>query len=394
MMHNFLLANRAELERRCREKVSTRPDRSPNKQQLEQGIPMFLDQLIRTLQAESEGETVKSLAVSGPSSGDPDLHAELGVSAGIHGAELLTLGYSINEVVHDYGDLCQAVSDLSIDLDEKFEIDEFRTLNRCLDNGIAGAVTAFSEQRDLVIADEQALETNERLGFFAHELRNHLNTATLALAAIKSGNVGLTGSTGAVLDRSLVGLRGLIDRSLAEVRIGPGMTLRRSVFSLANFIGEVKYSAGLEAELLKCSFRVEPISSMLMIDADKDLLFSALGNLLQNAFKFSGIDGVVRLSVDAEVDRVRIKVSDSGPGLDAEAARNMFLPFTQSGSNKSGLGLGLSIARRSVEANGGSLTVKSTLGLGCVFIIDLPRRNAPSQTTQFPSGGGETDGRN
>ncbi|MBI1771522.1 MAG: HAMP domain-containing histidine kinase [Burkholderiales bacterium] len=379
MMHDFLIANRAELERRCRDKVSARPNRSPpNKQQLEQGIPLFLDQLIRTLQAENQGAIAEALAVSGPSSGDAGRHAELGVSAAIHGADLLTLGYSINEVVHNYGDLCQAVSDLSIDLNQKFEISEFRTLNRCLDNGIADAVTAFSEQRDFVIADEQALETNERLGFFAHELRNHLNTAMLALTAIKFGNVGLTGSTGAVLDRSLVGLQRLIDRSLAEVRVGPGMTLHRSVFSLANFIGEVKYSASLEAEMLNCSLHIEQTPSILMIDADKDLLFSALGNLLQNAFKFSGKDGIVTLSVDAGAERIRINVKDSGPGLSAEAARDMFQPFTQSGTNKSCLGLGLSIARRSVEANGGLLTVQSKLGEGCMFTIDLPRRSVQS----------------
>lgn len=201
----------------------------------------------------------------------------------------------------------------------------------------------------------------------------------LALAAIKSGNVGLVGPTGSVLDRSLVGLRGLIDRSLAEVRIGPGMTLHRSVFSLANFIGEIKYSASLEAELLKCGFNVEQISPMLMVDADKDLLFSALGNLLQNAFKFSGKGGVVTLSADAGADRIQIMVKDSGPGLSAQAVQDMFLPFTQGGSNRSGLGLGLSIARRSVEANGGLLTVESTLGQGCLFIIDLPRRSISAE---------------
>jgi len=162
---------------------------------------MFLDQLIRTLQAEDRGASTEAVIISGLASGDPDRHAEVGVSAAMHGADLLTLGYSINEVVHDYGDLCQAVSDLAIDLNEKFTIEEFRTLNRCLDNGIADAVTAFSEHRDLVIADEQALKANERLGFFAHELRNHLNTAMLALAAIKSGSVGLVDPTGSVLDR-------------------------------------------------------------------------------------------------------------------------------------------------------------------------------------------------
>lgn len=381
-MHEFLIANRGELERRCREKVANRPDRTPNKQQLEQGIPMFLDQLIRTLQAEDQGASAEAATISGLPSGDPFRHAEVGVSAAIHGADLLTLGYSINEVVHDYGDLCQAVADLSLDLNETFTIEEFRTLNRCLDNGIADAVTAFSEHRDLVIADHQALETNERLGFFAHELRNHLNTSLLALAAIKSGNVGLLGPTGNVLDRSLVGLRGLIDRSLAEVRIGPGMTLHRSVFSLANFIGEIKYSASLEAELLKCSFHVEQVSSLLMIDVDKDLLFSALGNLLQNAFKFSGRGGVVTLGAEAEKDRIRITVKDSGPGLSKEDALAMFLPFTQSGNNRSGLGLGLSIARRGVEANGGLLTVESELGHGCRFVVDLPRR---SVLTEIPS---------
>ncbi|MFZ6712746.1 sensor histidine kinase [Undibacterium sp. TC9W] len=379
MMHDFLIANRTELERRCREKVASRPNRTPpNTQQMEQGVPMFLNQLIRTLQAESKGEAAIAMAVSGSASGDPGRHAEIGVSAAIHGAELLTLGYTINEVVHNYGDVCQAVSDLSMDLGQKFEISEFRTLNRCLDNGIADAVTSFSEHRDLVIADEQALQTNERLGFFAHELRNHLNTAMLALAAIKTGHVGLMGSTGGVLDRSLVGLRRLIDRSLAEVRIGPGMTLHRAVFGLANFIGEVKYSASLEAEMLHCRFHVEQTSSILLVDVDKDLLFSALGNLLQNAFKFSGKDGLVTLSVDATAERIQIKVQDNGPGMSEEAAREIFLPFTQSGVNKSGLGLGLSIARRSVEANGGLLTVESAPGHGCLFIIDLPRRTIQS----------------
>ena len=79
-----------------------------------------------------------------------------------------------------------------------------------LDNAIAVAATEFNAQRDNIFADKN-VQANERLGFFAHELRNHLNSATLALTAIKSGSVGLTGATGAVLDRSLVALRRLID---------------------------------------------------------------------------------------------------------------------------------------------------------------------------------------
>lgn len=374
MMHAFLSLHRHELERRCREKVAKRPSRAATEQQLKNGIAIFLDQLIRTLQVEEDRRQRASVAISGSADGNAGSPSELARSAHLHGADLLALGYSISEVVHDYGDLCQAVTDLADELGEQFEVDEFRTLNRCLDNGIAEAVTEFSEQRDLVIADEQALEMNERLGFLAHELRNHLNTATLALSAIKVGGVGVAGATGAVLDRSLVGLRTLIDRSLAEVRVGAGMRLHRTVFSLANFIGEVKYSSLLEAQLLGCALHVDNVSPLLSIDADKDLLSSALGNLLQNAFKFSGAHGEVRLSAYVQGERIRIDVSDSGPGLSGEDAKQMFLPFTQSGSNKTGLGLGLSIARRSVEVNGGLLTVESTVGQGCVFTIDLPRR--------------------
>lgn len=374
MMHLFLARHRDELERRCRDKVACRPLRMATDQQLEHGVPLFLDQLIRTLQAEEDSEHHLSVAISGNADGNDDADSELGGAASIHGGELLDLGYSISQVVHDYGDLCQAVTDLALDLGQEFAVDEFRTLNRCLDNGVAEAVTEFSQQRDLVIADEQALQMNQRLGFFAHELRNHLNTAGLALAAIKQGNVGVGGATGAVLDRSLVGLRVLIDRSLAEVRVGAGMTLQRSVISLSNFIGEVKYSASLEANLWQCPFQVDAVAPLLCVDADKDLLFSALGNLLQNAFKFSAGKGKVVLKAYAAGERIHIDVVDSGPGLSEAAMQEIFLPFTQSGANKTGLGLGLSIARRSIEVNGGALTVASVLGAGCIFTIDLPRR--------------------
>ncbi len=67
-----------------------------------------------------------------------------------------------------------------------------------------------------------------------------------------------------------------------------------------------------------------------------------------------------------------IDVEDHCGGLLPSEAETMFLPFTQSGQNKTGLGLGLSLSRRSVEANKGTLTVRAVPGSGCVFTIDLP----------------------
>ena len=147
-----------------------------------------------------------------------------------YGRELYQHGFTVEQVVHDYGDLCQAITDLAFERNAPIEVDEFRTLNRCLDNAIAVAVTEFSYQREFIAAGKQAHELNERLGFFAHELRNLINTATLALTAIKVGNVGLGGATGAVLDRSLVGLRNLIDKSLTEVRMTAGLPAQHHLF--------------------------------------------------------------------------------------------------------------------------------------------------------------------
>jgi signal transduction histidine kinase len=377
MMHEFLSANRKELIDRCRAKVAQRAAPEATKEELDHGIAHFLDQLIATLEVEQTAEPMKSRRISGPSGGGKPGLSEMGDTATKHGRELLQHGFTVDQVVHDYGDLCQAITDLAFERNAQFDTDEFRTLNRCLDNAIADAVTEFAHQRDFVTADKNADALNERLGSFAHELRNLLNSATLALTAIKEGNVGLNGATGTVLDRSLVGLRKLIDRSLSDVRMTAGMPPQHRLFSLSDFIAEVKLSASLEAQVEECVLTVLPVDSRLAVDADRDLLSSAVGNLLQNAFRFTHRHSQVTLNAYPVADRILIEVQDQCGGLPAGDAEKMFLPFTQAGEDKSGLGLGLLISRRSVEVNGGTLSVRDMPGSGCVFTIDLPRHAVP-----------------
>lgn len=377
MMHEFLSANRTELIKRCREKVAQRAAPEATKEELEHGIAHFLDQLIATLEVEQTTEPMKSRRISGPAGGGRPGLSEMGDMATKHGRELLQHGFTIDQVVHDYGDLCQSITDLAFERNAPFDTDEFRTLNRCLDNAIADAVTEFTYQRDFLTADKHADALNERLGSFAHELRNLLNSATLALTAIKEGNVGVHGATGAVLDRSLVGLRNLIDRSLSDVRMSAGMPTRHRIFSLFDFITEVKLSASLEARVKGCVLRAPYVDSKLAVDADRDLLSSAVGNLLQNAFKFTHDRSEVTLNAYAVADRILIEVQDHCGGLKPGDAEKMFLPFTQIGEDRSGLGLGLSISRRSVEVNGGTLSVRDIPGKGCVFTINLPRHAMP-----------------
>jgi signal transduction histidine kinase len=369
MLHEFLSANRAALIDRCR--AATKSIDAD----LEHGIPLFLDQLIKTLRVEQTAEPMQSRKVSGPAGGGRPGLSEIGESAARHGRELLKRGFTVDQVVHDYGNLCQAVTELAFESSMPVQVDEFRTLNRCLDNAIADAVTEFSYQRDFLVEDRGVNALNERLGFLAHELRNLINTATLAVTAIKTGNVGLAGATGAVLDRSLVGLRNLIDRSLADVRVTAGMPPRHQFLSVAGFIAEMKISAALEAETRGCNFLVSTVDPALAVDADRDMLFSALGNLLQNAFKFTEHDTEVSLNAYASADRILIDVKDNCGGLPPGDAEKMFVAFSQAGTDRSGLGLGLTICRRSVEANNGILSVRDIPGTGCVFTIDLPRHS-------------------
>ena len=376
MLHEFLTTNRLELIERCRVKVGKRSAPRATDDELSRGIPQFLDQLIKTLQVEQTSGPMRSHEVSGASGGRGQ-PGEISNAATLHGRQLLQHGFTVDQVVHDYGDLCQAIADLASELNAGIEIGEFRSLNRCLDNAIAQAVTEFTYQRDLIATHQHADALNERLGIFAHELRNLLSIASLSLAALRAGSVGLTGATGAMLDRSLVGMRNLVDRSLAEVRVAAGLPGQHRVFSLAEFIAEIKLSAALEARLRECGFSVSEVDKELALDAHRDLLLSAVGNLLQNAFKFTYPHSEVQLKAYATTDRIRIEVEDHCGGLAPGSIEKMFQPFSQLGSDRTGLGLGLTICRNSVEASGGILSVRDVPGSGCVFIIDLPRHTVP-----------------
>lgn len=377
MMHEFLANNRAELAERCRIKVGERPGREATDAQLQNGVPMFLEQLIRTLLMERSLHPRDSDRISGPADGGPAM-SEVSVTAGQHGKDLLALGLTVDQVVHDYGDLCQAITDLALERDAPFAVNEFRTLNRCLDNAISDAVTEFSYQRDVAMAAQMTDDLNQRMGFFAHELRNYLGTATLAFSAAQAGNLSLSGATGTILARSLHSMEKLIAASLDDVRANGLAEVVPDAFSLVDFIGDIHAAASLSARGYGCTLSAAPVDADLGVSGNRDLLMAAVANLLQNAFKFTRAGTDVMLTAYAAGDRILIDVKDHCGGLAAGAAENMFRPFFQGDANRKGIGLGLTIARQSVAANGGTVTTRDMPGVGCVFTISLPRHAMPT----------------
>ena len=202
-------------------------------------------------------------------------------------------------------------------------------------------------------------------------LRNLINSASLAFTALSSGSVGIGGSTAAVVERSLMGLRRLVDRSLTEVRLEVGIQNRERV-EMVDFVEEVRVSAIMEADAQSIRFTVAPVEDGVAVEVDRQMLASVLSNLLQNAFKFSREGGSVTMTAREAAGRAVIEIADECGGLPSGRAQDLFLPFEQRGTDRSGVGLGLAICLRGVEANGGSLHVRDVPGFGCVFTVELP----------------------
>lgn len=374
MLSHFLDENRAELITRCAAKVAKRPARHAFHEQLENGIPMFLEQLIQTLDAESDGDASEGERISGPAGGDYKGESEIRVTAMAHGKTLLLLDYTFDQVVHDYGDLCQAVTDLAVERNAPFAIEEYRTLNRCLDNAIAAAVTEFSTQRDISIRLRHTSEGNQRLGYLMHELRNALSSGMLAAEAIRSGNLSASGATGSVLQRSHAAMARIINRALDEVKIENVQLDPTSIFSIREFIREAHEAGQLDAEARGLKLVALEIDPVLAVEGHRELLLGALTSLIGNALKFTLPNTTVTLQAHAVNERVVIEVSDHCGGLRQGDAERIFIPFSQRGDDRSGVGLGLSIARENVCADGGTLTVINLPCHGCVFTINLPIR--------------------
>jgi len=354
MLHEFITAHHDEIIRRCRAKVAKRSLPPPTTAEIDHGVPLFLNQLMHALELVREGRET--------------LNPEIGRSAILHGRDLLQQGFTVSQVVHDYGDVCQAITELAVETNAPISADDFRMLNRCLDDAIAGAVTEFGRQEN-----QTALEgETARAGFLAHEVRNLVNIAIAAFEVLKTGNVGVTGSTATVLHRTLMGLREVSSRSLAEVRLTHGLQ-NREQFPLSQFIAELTPAASLEAVGRRVTLTVLPVENGVMIEADRHILAAVVANLLQNAFKFTRPHTTVTLRVGASAERVQIEVEDECGGLPAGNADTLFRPFEQRGADRSGLGLGLAFSRWGVEANNGRLYARNLPGKGCIFTVDLPR---------------------
>lgn len=359
-LYAFLETHRDQILERTRQNIVAVTPKG-TREEIIDSLPELLDDVVRALRAQNG--LARETAETGTD----------GEKAAIkHGRQRLRLGFTIKELVHDYGAVCNAVISLA-EQNGAIAPQEYKVMNGVLDAAIAESVTEYSGARAKEHERAANLKATEHLGVVAHELRNAISSAILAFDAIQNGRVATRGRTSDILGRSLERLKWLIDRSLTEVRLRsrPDLTPERT--SLRALLEDVEASASVEAEG-RSSRVVVDVDRDAEIVVDRQLIISAVANMAQNAIKYSrnGAEIVLRGMRTAD-GGITVEVEDECGGLPEGKVDDLFRPFVRGAEAEGdGLGLGLAIARRAVEAHGGAIHVRNRPRHGCTFCIQLP----------------------
>jgi signal transduction histidine kinase len=356
MLSQFLNRNRKTILALAEEKISKLAGHLPSSKKLRKGISLFFELLINYTKANgeniSEGQIVQHAAK--------------------FGKELMHLNYTLSHVVHAYGSMCQAVTELAQEKKFNISAQEFNDLNLCLDIAIASAVTEFQFQSNLATEAREV----QHLGFLAHELRNSLSSATIANEMIRQGLVGTGGSTARVLSESLARMQDLIDRSLSEVRLRADPVVDVEKFSLFILVEQILLTAQAQANSKNQILKAE-IFEEIFVETDRQLLLSVIANLVHNAIKFSKKNGIIYIRAGISGTSVRIEVEDECGGISPELMKTMFKPFVKNSFDHSGLGLGLTIVCRALALIQGKVSVSDIQNHGCSFLVEIPLKILP-----------------
>lgn len=318
-------------------------------------IPRFVDELIMALHPE---------ALPLPALGESSLE---------HGAQRLSLGFNVGEVVREYGTLTRCILEIAEEAGISIKIREQQVMSRLFTSGIANALSQYVSERD---ADVHR-SASEHLGFIAHEIRNPLSSARMAFEMLRRGDLKKGGRGVDLLDRNLRRISDVIDNALSHASLKLGVVPHIEQVRLRKFLDEIGFDGSAQIEEKDLTVLVE-VADDLTIEADARLLRSAVSNLFHNAIKFTRPNTEVTLRATVAPGVVQIEVEDGCGGLPPGRAQDLFTPLVQRGADHSGFGLGLSIALQAVEAHNGTIRVRDLPGQGCVFTIDLPARTTPT----------------
>jgi signal transduction histidine kinase len=289
-----------------------------------------------------------------------------------HALTRVQLGFDVNQLIHEFIVLRREL--FQIIQEEGFSSDgpQVNRLTDLIESAIAVSVQSYVDSRDFEFRRKEA----EHIGFITHELKNPLTAAMMSISILKQ-KIQLPFEAKMPLEiaeTNLGRMKGLIDGVLLAEKLEVDEAQLHPVeLSLGSFMTPLLESARMIAH--ENHLRLETkFNPDLHLCIDRDLSESVIRNLIDNALKFSD-SGVV--SVDIEElgpDYLTFHVRDQCGGISKEELQTIFEPFKRAHSKKPGTGLGLTVARRGVEAQGGQIFAESSPGQGCHFWFTLPRQ--------------------
>jgi signal transduction histidine kinase len=262
------------------------------------------------------------------------------------------------------------------DFDARISVRSIDELRRLVD--------AFNSMAAELKAQRGQLERTHRLEAWAemarqvaHEIKNPLTPIQLSAEHLQRVHADRGEPMGPVLEHcvsSILGQVRLLRQISAEFSsFASSPTARRAAVELPELVAEVinPYRTGLAGRI---EIRNQVAQVLPPVQVDRTLVARALANIIENAIYAMPASGTLTIESAVEPERIVLTVTDSGMGMDEDALARVFEPYFS--TKAAGTGIGLPIARRNIELNGGTVEVRSTKGTGTTVIVRLPRADA------------------
>ncbi|WP_394823517.1 ATP-binding protein [Pendulispora albinea] len=340
---------------------------------LEDNFPVLIERIVQRLERMAANQD----------GGKPE-HSQSEDVGVAHARHRFAAQYTIAEALRELRHFRGAVLDICDEHRSALTIGEARVLHATIDESME---IAASEIEGMAVRRFEHV-----MAIVAHDLRAPLQVITGHATLLKEG-LALGASdcaiVGAALERSSKQMVRLIeDLGLAsELELGHLSIQRRSVDArsiVQNVIEQLRYIANRKSITLATTMPEQPVLAV----CDPERIEQALGNIVSNAIHFTPRAGQIRIDLKASLKQAMFRVLDSGPGIAPEHREHVFHPFWKgSSTRRTGMGLGLAIARGIVEAHGGTIFVTSPPGSGAVFCftISLEADEAPSESIEIGS---------
>lgn len=257
------------------------------------------------------------------------------------------------------------------------------------DDEVGELAKAFNQMAE-TLANSESMNRNF-IANVSHELKTPMTTISGFIDGIIDGTIPPEKEQYylGIVSTEVKRLSRLVKTMLDLSRIDSGkMVLRRARFDISNTIFVALLSFESKIDEKKIEIRGLEDSQPIFVDGDPDMIHQVLYNLLENAVKFTNVNGYIEIHAVEEPERVTVSIRNSGPGISPDDVKMIFDRFYKTdksrSQDKNGMGLGLYIVKTMVQLHGGEIHVESVENEYTLFEFWIPNHSEKSEKKKTP----------